>query len=766
MPDLDVALRIRADGRGLVGEVRRSRGEIDRLGRTTQQAGRRAARSRLAWERMGRSMEATRRRATGLRLAMASLAAFAGFRVGASFIKAASDAEELRSQFDQVFRELSTEARAWADVQADAVGRSTLDLQQYLATLQDTFVPLGFARRESFELSRTLAQLGIDLASFKNAAEPETIDLLTSAIVGNHEAVRRFGIVITESTLKQELMRRGIEGGVRAATEQQKVLARVAIILRSTADAQGDAARTSDQFANQMRRLRGNVRDLSVEIGEELLPIANDLVTTLNENREGIAQGLRNILEQLRDIGEWAGRNPELAAALLGAGVGARLGGLPGAAVGAVAGAIGGSIAGRPAEGSLEALRRELDGLEEARARIQGMVRIAPETRERLLRINAELTTEVLERIRELERVVALTPGAGAPAAPAASPIAITVAQAPSFRGLGPLEQVIEAEQAGLATLFRTQEELRREQLDRLEDDFHRYVEALRRIEDEEADLAGPFEVARLEARRWVDETRDLLGISADDHGEYADRINDVYRGMLQKILEDEAEARAAAARAAGAGIGGALQDYADQAIGDTDAIRDATFNAFQGMEDALVRFAETGKLEFSDLADSIIADLARIAIQQSITGPLAQGLFGLLGLGGSSTAGFASGGFALFHGGGVAGRGTRFRTGVDRRAFAFAPRYHDGGVAGEIPAFLTRGEGVFTPEQMRALGDAGPREVRVEIVNTGGQPQRVTEARATVDPEAWVIRVVAEDIAGGGQVGRLIEGISPGATL
>ena len=121
-----------------------------------------------------------------------------------------------------MFRELSGEAREWARVHAEAVGRSSLDIEGYLATLQDTFVPLGFAREEAFGLSSALAQLGVDLASFKNAAEPETIDLLTSAIVGNHEAVRRFGIVITESTLKQELMNAGIEGGVQAATNSRR----------------------------------------------------------------------------------------------------------------------------------------------------------------------------------------------------------------------------------------------------------------------------------------------------------------------------------------------------------------------------------------------------------------------------------------------------------------------------------------------------------------------------------------------------------------
>lgn len=45
--------------------------------------------------------------------------------------------------------------------------------------------------------------------------------------------------------------------------------------------------------------------------------------------------------------------------------------------------------------------------------------------------------------------------------------------------------------------------------------------------------------------------------------------------------------------------------------------------NAFNGLEDALLDFTKTGKFNFKDLADSIISDIARIAIRQAIIAPL-----------------------------------------------------------------------------------------------------------------------------------------------
>lgn len=56
--------------------------------------------------------------------------------------------------------------------------------------------------------------------------------------------------------------------------------------------------------------------------------------------------------------------------------------------------------------------------------------------------------------------------------------------------------------------------------------------------------------------------------------------------------------------------------------------VADVVTKAFKGLEDQLVSFVTTGKMEFKKLAQSIIADMARIAIRASITKPL-MGMFG-----------------------------------------------------------------------------------------------------------------------------------------
>lgn len=77
-------------------------------------------------------------------------------------------------------------------------------------------------------------------------------------------------------------------------------------------------------------------------------------------------------------------------------------------------------------------------------------------------------------------------------------------------------------------------------------------------------------------------------------------------------------------------GASEALANYATEAANSAKLAEQAFGSAFKGLEDALVEFVKTGKLDFKSLADSIIADIARIVIKQQITGPLASVLGGL----------------------------------------------------------------------------------------------------------------------------------------
>jgi lambda family phage tail tape measure protein len=149
------------------------------------------------------------------------------------------------------------------------------------------------------------------------------------------------------------------------------------------------------------------------------------------------------------------------------------------------------------------------------------------------------------------------------------------------------------------------------------------------------------------------------------------------------------------------------------------ESVSDMVKNSMNGMTESVAEFAASGKFSFKDFTDSVIKDLTRMAVQQAILAPLLNGLFSGGGGGGKSrTPTFNTG-----HTGGIVGQLSGAKKEVSPLVFAAAPRFHSGGVlgglgAGEYPIIAKRGEGIFTPEQMRALSPSQPPQVNVNVQN------------------------------------------------
>ena len=231
---------------------------------------------------------------TSFKTLVTGAVAIASVQAGRSLIGVASDAQEMRDKAKVVFGNFHKDFQDFAKTTAEATGRSAVDIEAMGASIQDLFVPLGFTREAGTELSKTLSQLAIDVGSFNNEQDTSVMRAFQSALIGNHETVRRFGVVIDQATLKEELFSMGITKNIDQVDAKTKVLARMNLLLAGTSDAQGNAVDTAGSFANQTNALRGAIKDLSVEVGTELLPVATTLVTFI---RTDIVPALRLFAE-------------------------------------------------------------------------------------------------------------------------------------------------------------------------------------------------------------------------------------------------------------------------------------------------------------------------------------------------------------------------------------------------------------------------------------------------------------------------------------
>lgn len=220
-------------------------------------------------------------------------------------VRAASDFEETLSKFNVVFKDRNKEVREWGQLFGKTVGRSEKQVLGFLAGFQDLFVPIGFERGAAEEMSKQVTQLAFDLASFNNFADEDVVRDLQAAITGSGETMKKYGTIVNEAGVKQELLNMGLDPST--ATNAQKAMARLNLILQQTTDAQGDAIRTAESFANRMKAARAELDNAAVVVGTALLPILQKVL--------GIVTPL------IQRFAEWAQQNQNLVISVAVAGV-------------------------------------------------------------------------------------------------------------------------------------------------------------------------------------------------------------------------------------------------------------------------------------------------------------------------------------------------------------------------------------------------------------------------------------------------------------
>ncbi len=226
-------------------------------------------------------------------------------KIGAESSKLAAQAEEIQSKFNVVFGESATEIQSWADTYSEAVGRSETDTLKFLGVIGDTLKPLGFAKDAVDDMSKQVVALAGDLGSFNDIPTQEVVEGIQSALVGNVETLRRYGVVANETSIKQEALNSGLWDGEGALTAQEKAQAILNITMQGTQDAQGDLERTQDSHTNTMIRLESATKDLKIELGKSvnqgLTPMASATATLVANMAEWLGKS-REINEAMKEI--------------------------------------------------------------------------------------------------------------------------------------------------------------------------------------------------------------------------------------------------------------------------------------------------------------------------------------------------------------------------------------------------------------------------------------------------------------------------------
>lgn len=230
---------------------------------------------------IGQKMQNTGQTLTNLGTKMTTSITLPLVAAGAAMTKFASDTEESRNKVETVFGSMSDSVKEFADNALTAYGLAEGSALTMASTFGAMASSMGLSEQASASMSTSLTALAADMASFYNVSTEVAQTSLQGIFTGETEALKKFGIVMTQTNLEEFAQQNGKV--YNQLSENEKVMMRYAYVMNATKDAQGDFARTSDGAANSFRVLQESLKELATAFGEELLPIITPMVQGLTK---------------------------------------------------------------------------------------------------------------------------------------------------------------------------------------------------------------------------------------------------------------------------------------------------------------------------------------------------------------------------------------------------------------------------------------------------------------------------------------------------
>ena len=235
---------------------------------------------------------------------------------GVKLTSLAANLGEARNLAQVTFGDSAKAVEEFAATADTAFGLTEEAALQYAGTLGVIIDGSIKNQAAAADMSIELLKVAADLSSINNIPIDVALEKLRAGLVGETEPLRTVGVLLSDQRVRLEAVRLGLAETTKEVDDAGKVQARYSLILADTARAQGDFARTSRDLPNLLRRARAAFGNLAAEIGQELLPVATELVQNvfdwMIQNRREIVRfardGIGRIVDFARRAADVAGR--------------------------------------------------------------------------------------------------------------------------------------------------------------------------------------------------------------------------------------------------------------------------------------------------------------------------------------------------------------------------------------------------------------------------------------------------------------------------
>lgn len=270
------------DTKSLESAFRRTRGEADSFGKAVDGT------SKKAGGALGKMGGALKGFGAGV-VAGFGVDAVIGF--GTEVLSTFEDVEANAKRLNVTFGDQAGRITELSDRLNQFAGVSTLAMEGFATQVGSLLVPLGFTRDQVAGLTTNAVELANGLALASNVPFEQSINAVSSALVGERESLKSLGVVIDESMLKDELARQGKENLEGAALRQAEAEATLALITQQSSDDQQIANGIMAEGGTASKNLTAAFEDLKVKLAEQLGPKLQDIIGFLGQVITGLVDG-------------------------------------------------------------------------------------------------------------------------------------------------------------------------------------------------------------------------------------------------------------------------------------------------------------------------------------------------------------------------------------------------------------------------------------------------------------------------------------------
>ncbi|MFL0251249.1 hypothetical protein ACJDT4_12505 [Clostridium neuense] len=223
--------------------------------------------------------------------------AAAGLAIGEAVkqsIDLASSLVEVQNVVDTTFGKGASQINTWSNTALKSFGLSQLQAKQFTGTLGAMMKSSGITGNSLITMSQNLTGLSGDFASFYNLPIEESFEKIKSGISGETEPLKSLGINMSVANLQAFALASGIKKSYQSMSQAEQTTLRYNYLMKTSKDMQGDFAKTSNTFANQLRIAKTNLQQTGATIATHLLPYLNKGLQAFN--------GFLDVLPKVGDV--------------------------------------------------------------------------------------------------------------------------------------------------------------------------------------------------------------------------------------------------------------------------------------------------------------------------------------------------------------------------------------------------------------------------------------------------------------------------------